>query len=354
MRYGLEPKEERKIKKILFWLILLIVIGIVYWSVQAIESSKVYYTEERAELAPLVEKADIPFGVYVKIWGMPWEDICWDEDNQLLHMTLKNNSGTITNAEELRTYHLTSGGTVMGGMPLDMEEYRGLLMIRMDYHFQENVLTLIDRKYQKELCQIDLSEELEEGQSVSGISVGYMADITIGETLNLYVTPGYQIEGISGKIFYRNMPTLQAEISCEFDDSSWATYEIGEFQFAWMNEETDSVLTNITDFDETKLSYDEVEWVNVAGNRATELGLHMGNVPSGVYIYNEVEELEEAVFSENCEFIAVDGRNHEKLICLEKDKMLKRLRKQNDDSKVYHLVIEDGEIVKLQEQYISK
>lgn len=355
MKYGFEPKEEQKIKKIIFWLILLIVIAVIYFTGQAIEASKIYYIEKRAELVPVADTSDIPFGIMLKVRGMPWEDILWDEETKILHMTIKNNTGTITNAEELRTYHMNGAGSLDGGVPFNMGKYRGLLTIRMDYRFEDQVLTLIDTKYQKELCQIDLSEELEEEQIVSGISIGYMQDITIGETIRIYVTPGYQIEGIPEKIFYKNMPTLQAEIAWEYDDIKWATYEIGELHVAWMNEEEDAILAKIPEIDENGISYDEVEWVNVTGKRASELDLHMGNVPSGVYIYNETEELKEAELSESCEFIAVDGMNHDKLICLDKDKMIRRVKKQKDDSTiVYHLVIEDGEIVKLQEQYVPQ
>lgn len=356
MKYGFEPKEERRFKKIVLWLIVLIIIAVIYFTWQVVEKSKVYYVEKRPELAAVADTSNIPFGIMMKVGAMPWEDIVWNDETKMLHMTIRNSTGTITNAEELRTYHMTPSGLLQGGEPFEMREIRGLLMIRIEYEFENNILTLIDKKHQKELCQIDLAEILEDEQTVSGISVGYMSDITISkeEKMHLYITPGYQIEGIAGKIFYKNMPTLKAEIEWEYDDDRWATYEIGELDVAWINEETDAILTRITEIDKSSLSYDEVEWVNVTGERATELGLHMGNVPAEIYIYDEMEEIKEAVFAEDCEFLAVNGMNHDKLICLGKEQMVRRVKRERDEKMVYYLVIEDGEIVKLQEQYVTK
>lgn len=106
--------------------------------------------------------------------------------------------------------------------------------------------------------------------------------------------------------------------------------------------------------DKNGLSYDEVEWINESGSRRQELRDQDVEVPTGIYIYNEAEINEEAVFSEDCEFLAVDGMNHDKLICLSKEQMVRRIKWERREKIVYYLVIEDGQIIRLQEQYVTK
>lgn len=357
MKYGFEPKEEKQIKKLLAWLIVLIVIAVIYFVRQGIENSRVYYVEKRAELIPTADTKSVPFGNMIKVWGMPWEDIIWDDEGKYLKMTIRNSTGTITNAEELRIYHMTPSGLLQGGVPLEMHKIRGLLTIRLEHQLEDKVLTLTDKKYQKELCQIDLSEVLEDGQMVSDISVGHRSDITIdknGEKIYLYITPGYRIENVPEKVVYKNMPVLKAEIIWSFDEQRWEEYEIGDFEVVWINEETDAILTRIEKIDKKGLSYNEVEWIDSTGSRRNELRDSGIDVPEGVYIYDQEEELKEASFSENCEFLAVAGKDHHKLICLSEDEMIRRIRRERDEKILYYLVIEDGEIVRLQEQYVTK
>ncbi|MBQ8858050.1 MAG: hypothetical protein IJ024_07915 [Lachnospiraceae bacterium] len=355
MKYGFDIKEEKRFKKIVRWLVLLIIIAVIYFTRQAIESSKVYYVEERTELAPAADSSNIPFGIMMKVGAMPWEDIVWNDETKMLHMTIRNREGTIENAEELRTYHMTPSGLLQGGMPLSCSDVRGLLTIRLEYRFENSMLTFVDKKYQKELCKIDLSEALENGQSVNGISVGQMSDITIsenGEKIYLYIIPGYKVEEIPGKVFYKNMPMLKAEIAWEYDDNVWnASYEIGEFDVAWINEEPDAILTRISEIDKNGLRYDEVEWVDSRSTRRNELTDQGAALPEGICIYNETEEVKEAVFSEDCEFITVNGMNHDELLYVNKEQMIRRIKWERDEKVVYYLVIEEGQIVKLQEDY---
>ncbi len=358
MKCGFEPREEKRLRKLVCWLIALIVIAAIYFTWQGIENSKVYYVEKHAELAPTAEIANVPFGIKMKVWGMPWEDIVWDDEEKYLHMTIRNSTGTITNAEELRTYHMTPSGLLQGGEPLEMREIRGLLTVRLEHRFENHILTLTDKRYQKELCQIDLSEVMEEGQTVSGISVGYRTDITIdenGEKIYLYVTPGYQIEGVPEKIIYENMPVLKAEIIWNYDDVQWAVYNIGEFDVAWINEESDAVLAKIQKIDENGLTYNEVEWINETGARRQELrdkGLEIAE--NMIFIYDQKEEYIDIPFSEDCEFLASTGKDHNRLVCLDKEEMLQRVKREKNEKIVYYLVIEDEKIVKLQEQYVTK
>ena len=73
-----------------------------------------------------------------------------------------------------------------------------------------------------------------------------------------------------------------------------------------------------------------------------------------IFIYDQKEEYIDIPFSEDCEFLASTGKDHNRLVCLDKEEMLQRVKREKNEKIVYYLVIEDEKIVKLQEQYVTK
>lgn len=170
-------------------------------------------------------------------------EIYWSSEKRLLQMALPVYTGNGVNAEALYVFEATESGYMAGGAPFVLENYRGLLTIRMDYIFENEVLTLIDTKYDKELFQVDLSEMLDHAEAetrnrnVTGISIGYMVDFVLGDEIVMYVIPGYKLEGMEENIYYEHMPMLKTSITYELSDmNTGGTYEIGEFSVIWPDE----------------------------------------------------------------------------------------------------------------------
>ncbi len=59
-------------------------------------------------------------------------------------------------------------------------------------------------------------------------------------------------------------------------------------------------LVYIEKFDGKELVFDEVEWVEVPGKRAKELGITEDDAPSGFKVYNEKVMTEELPVTRNC------------------------------------------------------
>lgn len=120
-----------------------------------------------------------------------------------------------------------------------------------------------------------------------------------------------------------------------------------------------TTLVYVDEFDGTSLKYDVVEWVEVPGTRATELGITQEDAPNGFYVHNEEVLIEELTLSENIVY-SIIGMGDGDLTHYEvtKEEMTVffeergKLEAEVDTQFPYHLTIEDGEIVRIEEQYI--
>ena len=105
------------------------------------------------------------------------------------------------------------------------------------------------------------------------------------------------------------------------------------------------------------VTFDPIEWVtddNVT--RKKELGLNdKEGLPDGYYIYNPSEQTEILTLSKNCKIYIIFWNNvgvaeEERLI--NKDGLDKRLKEDGALGYPYHLTVKDGQIIKMQEQYV--
>ncbi len=122
-------------------------------------------------------------------------------------------------------------------------------------------------------------------------------------------------------------------------------------------EERTTILVYIHSLDSTGMTFDQIEWVNDPSERATELGIPPSSTPNGYYIHNEAEETETLPFAENCLVHILDWHNGYVSLDLNLEEFILTMaeRTKSDGTIIpipYHVTIEKGEIIDIQEQYI--
>lgn len=120
-----------------------------------------------------------------------------------------------------------------------------------------------------------------------------------------------------------------------------------------------TTLVYVEEFDGTSLKYDIVEWMEVPGSRATELGITDDEASNGFYIYNEEVLSEELPIAENIVYSIIGMGNgdltHLEVTTEEMVAFFEERGKAEAEHEMrypYHLTIENGEIVRIEEQYI--
>ena len=118
------------------------------------------------------------------------------------------------------------------------------------------------------------------------------------------------------------------------------------------NSASGEILVYIHGFDGTALVYDEVEWVQVPGERAAELGLTEDDAPSGFSVYNAEAVTEEKALASDCICTLLDWTSDyaEMQVTLEE---LKDILTEREGTAIpYHLTIKGNEITGITEQYV--
>lgn len=119
--------------------------------------------------------------------------------------------------------------------------------------------------------------------------------------------------------------------------------------------ETLEMMVYIEDFDGEMLTFDRVEWVEVPGERAAELGITEDDAPSGFNVYNEAVEMEEAILASDCVCSVLDWTGNyvrTQVMPEELRDILTERRELYGAMIPYHVTIRDGEVVSILEQYV--
>ena len=100
------------------------------------------------------------------------------------------------------------------------------------------------------------------------------------------------------------------------------------------------------------LSFDEIEWVNVPSERATELGITDDKAPNGFYIYNEDTVTAECDISDNCGIRILDWDDNFTPKQIELADFTDILNQRSGVSVPYTLTIENGKVIDIEEHYV--
>lgn len=118
------------------------------------------------------------------------------------------------------------------------------------------------------------------------------------------------------------------------------------------NAESTNILVYVSNFDSESgiITFDQVEWLSLEDTeRITELGLDVdSDLPSGFYVYNEVEKEESLVLSDNVEIELVNWYDLSNPLITDQQGLAERLEQYYG---LYHLTIEKDVILKVVEQY---
>ena len=99
-------------------------------------------------------------------------------------------------------------------------------------------------------------------------------------------------------------------------------------------------------------AFDPVEWVDVPGERADELGITEEDAPSGFYVYNETEDFDKRPVDDNCRFQILDWENNYEPKHVTQEEMEQILEERKDLDIPYKLRIENNYITAVTEQYV--
>lgn len=111
-------------------------------------------------------------------------------------------------------------------------------------------------------------------------------------------------------------------------------------------------LVYIEKFDGKELVFDEVEWVEVPGKRAKELGIKEDDAPSGFKVYNEEVMTEELPVTRNCICDLLNWTSNYDRMQVTLNKFMKILEDRKGTKIPYYLTIEDNKIICITEHYV--
>jgi hypothetical protein len=111
------------------------------------------------------------------------------------------------------------------------------------------------------------------------------------------------------------------------------------------------IMAYIEGYDGQTVTYDEVEWVDVPSDRATELGLSEYE-DAGFCVYNETEELSELPLAATCVCTIFDWSNNYEYREVSAEELIEVLKEREGTRIPYTLTIQDDEVVAITEYYI--
>ena len=115
------------------------------------------------------------------------------------------------------------------------------------------------------------------------------------------------------------------------------------------------MIAYITNFDSDRNMYvDAVEWVEIPGSRAAELGLQEEDGPSGFYIYNPDSVRQRFTLSEDCNITVLDWQNSYEPLKISAEDFITVLQERGEQNNFipYTLKTANGEITEISEHYV--
>jgi len=111
-------------------------------------------------------------------------------------------------------------------------------------------------------------------------------------------------------------------------------------------------LAYIEEFDGEKMVFDEVEWVQVPGERAAELGITEDDAPSGFGVYNEETVREEISLAGDCTCTLLDWTSNYAEMQVTPEELTDILAEREGMPVPYHITVRNNEVISITEQYV--
>ncbi len=166
-----------------------------------------------------------------------------------------------------------------------------------------------------------------------------------------------QTDSEAGNVAARNPAAIQADASDDNDAEMRKESEPGkdtDMQTDPAQETTFETMAYIKGIEEGSISFDRVEWVEVPGDRAEELGITEDDAPGGFSVYNQEEAVEKYVLSSVCEINVLDWENSYQPMEMSSDDFFKLLEERGGQNEwiPYTILVENGEITQIEEHYV--
>ena len=113
-----------------------------------------------------------------------------------------------------------------------------------------------------------------------------------------------------------------------------------------------TIIGYIKELHNEAVSFDEIEWVTVPGERATELGITDEDAPNGFYIHDEESVTTEYDIADECVICILDWENNFVTKQIELVNFIDILEQRGSIPIPYMLIIEDGNVINIEEHYI--
>ena len=113
-----------------------------------------------------------------------------------------------------------------------------------------------------------------------------------------------------------------------------------------------TIIGYIAELHNETVSFDEIEWVTVPGDRATELGITDDVASNGFYIHNEESVITEYNIADKCVISILDWENLITTKQIELVTFIDMLEQRESDLIPYMLTIKDGNVIEIKERYI--
>lgn len=174
------------------------------------------------------EATSVPKALLMRIHPLPWEEIYWDEQNQILKLTVMEETVTGEKSRCLRIFTLMPSGLIMGGREFSVVDSLGITNAFVNCVLEDGHIKLFDQRSSGELFSIRISD-ICNSEEIKGIYPGKVY-YELGEEVIMHVVLGYKTTSSDEIVFHDSIPEITALINYDHDiPSGMESFEIDRF-----------------------------------------------------------------------------------------------------------------------------
>ncbi len=174
------------------------------------------------------EATSVPKALLMRIRPLPWEEIYWDEQNQILKLTVMEETVTGEKSRCLRIFTLMPSGLIMGGREFSVVDSLGITNAFVNCVLEDGHIKLFDQRSPGELFSIRISD-ICNSEEIKGIYPGKVY-YELGEEVIMHVVLGYKTTSSDEIVFHDSIPEITALINYDHDiPSGMESFEIDRF-----------------------------------------------------------------------------------------------------------------------------
>lgn len=173
------------------------------------------------------EATSVPKALLMRIRPLPWEEIYWDEENQILKLTVMEETPSGEESRCLRIFTLMPSGLLIGGREFCVRDSLGIINAFVNCVIEDGHIKLLDQRTSGTLFTMKISDicNSEEIQRIYPGKVYY----ELGDEVVMHVVLGYKTYS-NEIVYHESIPEITALINYSHDFSSGTeSFEIGNF-----------------------------------------------------------------------------------------------------------------------------